>query len=68
MCADNTCVLTFLQSLHPQKKNGVEFPVSSLSSCATSNEELSSSFFLSFNFFICKMGIKLSPFGVDIKM
>lgn len=30
------------------------------------NEELSFGFFLSFSFFVSKMGIKTSPFRVDI--
>ena len=37
-----------------------------LSKCAALNEELTFGFPLSFSFFVSKMGIKMSPFRVDI--
>lgn len=45
-----------------------DLPAAPLGSCATLNEEFSFHFFLTFRFFICKVGIRMFPFRAAIKM
>lgn len=66
--ADNLVPSNISSASPSTAKDGVEFLASSLSSCATLNEELSFNFSLSFSFFIYKTGIRLSPYRVDVKI